>query len=198
MGPKYISMRIILLFTALLGTCQLFAQNIGIGTVSPSDKLHISAATSEDPLRVQINGTTKLRVHANGGVGIGAGLTMPPDNGLLVAGIIRPLAGIETASKLIVESTGDSIILNAGGSQVIVAANGNIIIRSAPGTKIDIDAGANLTITAAQNITMTAIGTMSLNASQIRLNGSSKPIARLGDTVSPTNITSGNPTVLTN
>ena len=37
-------------------------------------KLHV-AALSEDALRVQVDGTTRLRIHANGNVGVGANIT---------------------------------------------------------------------------------------------------------------------------
>jgi len=84
-------------------------QNIGIGVIVPSDKLHINAATGEDALRVQVNNLTKLRVWSNGGVSVGS-----PVNGLYVNGSIQPQSGIETPAKMIIESTADSIVLKAG------------------------------------------------------------------------------------
>lgn len=68
---------------------------IGTGTLNPSDKFHINSATGEYPLRVQVNGTTKFRVHTNGGVSIGSNTTTTAD-GLYVNaetninGICRP------------------------------------------------------------------------------------------------------------
>lgn len=59
---------------------------VGIGTTSPSDKLHIVSETGQDPLRVQVNSSTKLRVLSNGGTSIGANNTSPPENGLYVSG----------------------------------------------------------------------------------------------------------------
>lgn len=46
----------------------IIAQNIGIGVTSPTDKLHVNSATGENALLVQVNGSTKLRVNANGGL----------------------------------------------------------------------------------------------------------------------------------
>ncbi|MEL6987393.1 MAG: hypothetical protein AAGK97_06140 [Bacteroidota bacterium] len=56
---------------------------IGIGTSSPGDRLQIDASAGEDALRVRIGGTTRLRVHDNGGVSIGANRT-PPSAGMVV------------------------------------------------------------------------------------------------------------------
>jgi hypothetical protein len=45
--------------------------SVGINQSNPSDWLHISAADDEDAFRVQVGGTTRLRVHGNGGVSVG-------------------------------------------------------------------------------------------------------------------------------
>jgi hypothetical protein len=58
---------------------------VGIGTTSPTDKLHINSPSGTNPLRVQVNGSTKLRVSSGGGVSIGSS-TAPPSNGLYVSG----------------------------------------------------------------------------------------------------------------
>ena len=57
----------------------------GIGTITPSAKLHINSITTRDPFKVQVNGRTKLYVHKSGGVTIGH-FTPAPANGLYVAG----------------------------------------------------------------------------------------------------------------
>ena len=44
---------------------------IGINA-TPSDMLHINAPTGEDAFRVQVDGSTAMRVYANGGVSLGA------------------------------------------------------------------------------------------------------------------------------
>ena len=97
---------ILLLVSAVFfGNLQLMAQwftngtsivyttdNTGIGTTSPSGKLHINSASGQIGLRVQINGSTKLLVNSNGGVSVGS-LTAAPTNGLYVSGS----AGIGTS-----------------------------------------------------------------------------------------------------
>lgn len=180
-------------------------QNIGIGVTAPSDKLHINAATGEDALRVQVNSLTKLRVWSNGGVSIGSPVT-PPVNGLYVNGSIQPQSGMETAAKMIIESTADSIVLKAGGSVVIIAANGNITIRSGGSSTLNIEAGGSLAISAGAQLNLSAGAGININTSsiisvmgtQIRLNGSARPVARVSDTVNGTQILTGNPTVVTN
>ena len=66
---------------------------VGIGTTSPTDKLHINSSSGTNALRVQVNGSTKLLVHSGGGVSVGSSTT-PPANGLYVAG----RTGIGTAT----------------------------------------------------------------------------------------------------
>ena len=61
---------------------------VGIGTNTPSDRLQVDADAGEDALRVRVAGTTRLRVHDNGGVSVGANVN-PPAAGLYVTGISR-------------------------------------------------------------------------------------------------------------
>jgi hypothetical protein len=192
-------MKTITLLLTLIALQQLAAQNVGIGLVNPSDKLHINSGVGEDAFRVQVNSSTKLRVWNNGGTSIGS-LTTPPANGLVVQGTIQPLNNISAVNKIIIESTADSVVINAGGSQLIVAANGDIVIRSGGGRKIDIDADGNLNLTG-NNITIQASGTLNLNGAQVRLNGGTRPVARIADAVSVTGssgvISSASATVFT-
>ncbi len=96
------------------------AGDIGIGTTSPTDRLHINAPSGKNALRVQVNGSTKLLVHSGGGVSIGTGTT-PPANGLYVAGG----AGIGTehpeARLHVLNSSAGSV--TAFGNTTIVAEN---------------------------------------------------------------------------
>lgn len=59
---------------------------VGIGQVAPSDRLHISADVGQPAFRVQVDGATRLRVNANGGVSIGANNTSVPGGDAFVAG----------------------------------------------------------------------------------------------------------------
>lgn len=61
---------------------------VGIGTNSPSDRLHVDAPAGENALRVRVGGGTRLRVHDNGGVSVGVN-AQPPSRGLLVRGDIE-------------------------------------------------------------------------------------------------------------
>ncbi len=59
---------------------------IGDNISNPLARLHVrAAATGEDPLRVQVNASTKFMVHENGGVSIGTSGSAPT-NGLVVTG----------------------------------------------------------------------------------------------------------------
>jgi hypothetical protein len=60
-------------------------KQVGIGTNNPTDRLHINSAAGEDALRVQVDGNTRLRVHDNGGVSIGANVG-PQAAGLYIHG----------------------------------------------------------------------------------------------------------------
>lgn len=60
---------------------------VGIGTNVPNGKLHIKSVSGQNPLRVQISGSTKFLVNSNGGVSIGSTST-PPQNGLYVNGSV--------------------------------------------------------------------------------------------------------------
>jgi hypothetical protein len=63
----------------------IISASVGIGTTSPNSKLHINGLATEDPLRVQVNGSSKLYVNTNGGTSIGSS-TAAPTNGLYVSG----------------------------------------------------------------------------------------------------------------
>jgi len=78
----------------------------GIGTTAPNAKLHVNSVTGQNPLRVQVNGLSKLVVHSGGGVSIGSTLAGPA-NGLYVAGNV----GVGT--------TAPQSVLHAVGSEVL-------------------------------------------------------------------------------
>jgi len=48
---------------------------VGVGLTGPSDKFHVAADAGQDAMRVQINGTTRFRIHDNGGISIGSNTT---------------------------------------------------------------------------------------------------------------------------
>ena len=185
---------------------------VGIGTNTPSDLLHLNAA-SGDPLRVQVAGSTKLRVWNNGGTSIGT-TQAPAINGLFVNGPIEPAGGIVSATRPIhIESTTDSIEIMAGGNRIVIFADGGIKISTSGGATndISIDAGSNDLILKGSTITLDASNTLNLTSdaitnvvgSLVKFNGGSTPVAKLGSTVQVNTATgvgtvtgNGSPTVL--
>ena len=63
--------------------------NVGIGSLTPTERLRIDGPSGINPVRIQVNGATKFRIDKNGGVAIGLSV-MPPPNGLFVAGNVGP------------------------------------------------------------------------------------------------------------
>lgn len=61
---------------------------MGVGTAAPNVRLHVNSNTGEAALRASVAGTTRLLVHENGGVMVGANGT-PPPGGLMVNGPIQ-------------------------------------------------------------------------------------------------------------
>jgi len=61
---------------------------VGIGQDGPTDRLHVSSNAGESAFRVQVGGTTRLRVNANGGVAVGSNNSSVGSGDLAVAGDI--------------------------------------------------------------------------------------------------------------
>lgn len=85
------------------------AGKIGIGTINPNSRLHINAATNEDALRIQSNGSSKLVVGFNGGTTIGA-FTSAPADGLYVdgntgLGILSPTQKLSVDGAISISNT---------------------------------------------------------------------------------------------
>jgi hypothetical protein len=89
---------------------------VGIGTTTPTERLHINSSAGTNAFRVQVNTFTKFLVHGGGGVSVGSGST-PPPNGLYVSGSVG--IGINTllAGKLDVRTTSNFTAINASTEQ---------------------------------------------------------------------------------
>lgn len=144
------------------------AQNVGIGIVTPTDKLHVNAAAATNPLLIQINSVNKLRVNSNGGTTIGT-TVIAPANGLYVAGVTNPAGGIRSAvNPISIQSNNDSVEIIAGNNKIVVSANGGIRIITANGTNgITIDAGAGDLNLKGNNINITATNKCSTKANKL-------------------------------
>jgi hypothetical protein len=66
---------------------------VGIGTTAPTSRFTVNSATSTSPVRISINGSTKLYMSSAGGLSVGSGSSAPA-NGLYVSGNV----GIGTAT----------------------------------------------------------------------------------------------------
>lgn len=106
------------------------AQKVGIGTTTPSDALHVRSNVAEDPLRVQVGSSTKLRVFNHGGTSIGANnASGTPANGLYVngntgLGVGNPSEKLSVAGDI--NFTGQlKTDGNAGAQGQILTADGN-------------------------------------------------------------------------
>lgn len=95
---------------------------VGVGTSSPSDRLHVNADAGQDALRVQVDGNTKLRVLGTGGVSIGVnnpGVT--PDNGMYVSGDVKQSTNSNGMLKFMLRANCDatpSIVRQYNGTNV--------------------------------------------------------------------------------
>ncbi len=133
---------------------------VGIGA-TPAARLHVNSALSENPFRVQYNGSTKMYVQTNGGTSIGSTNT-PPPNGLHVEGDIR-MDGDD------IEST-QTLRLNSDTRIELVVGTNTLVIDPVEGITITSDddiafvATNNITFAAGSNITMNADADIVLDA----------------------------------
>ncbi|MBX7142541.1 MAG: hypothetical protein K1X63_15815 [Chitinophagales bacterium] len=157
---------------------------VGINTADPNSYLHVNAPSGEDPLRVQVNGQSKLYVNSNGGTSIGSSTT-PPLNGLYVAGN----TGMGTSSpqvRLHLSGTDEVLRLDgtnpymqffsASAAKAYIQSTGNDFRLGTVGTntsgKVQITAGSStaMTINSSGNV---GIGTTS-PAGKLHLKGNNE------------------------
>ncbi len=80
----------------------------GIGLSGPTSRLGINSSDGEDALRVQVNNATRLLVHNNGGISVGANTT--PQQTLHVAGTMR--------LTQLISGSGNAVYRNSSGDFV--------------------------------------------------------------------------------
>lgn len=167
------------------GAASVSSGRIGINT-SPTARLHLNAPAGEDALRVQVNGSTRLRVNANGGIALGTNnSTVAAGNtyvsGQLGVGVSNPSARLHVVST---SSTTDGVLVSAGTftsllSPSRLSANGDFTIDSDNDFLLSIsrngsiDSNQNLTILSGQKITQSGGAETEINAPTIDINGTS-------------------------
>jgi Chaperone of endosialidase/Collagen triple helix repeat (20 copies) len=158
---------------------------VGIGTNSPSDRLHIVGDVGQHAMRVQVNGTTRFRINSNGGVAIGnsnttvangdlyaafnLGIATPtPSNQLHIAALSQNNHGLllsNSASQTLLSprsfQANQSYTFNSDEDLSILPDN-NLFINS--GLLIDIESGTTLTLDAGTKAQIDGTTELELNS----------------------------------
>lgn len=119
---------------------------LAVGTSSPVAPLHVSTGSGTPVLRADINGGTRLQLHDNGGLSVGAS-TLPPTNGLFVNGPIQQPARTRwlsvTGKAFTSERSGVAEVNSAFVDGLAVfGPSGNAVYFSAP---LNLPHGATIT-----------------------------------------------------
>ncbi len=119
---------------------------VGIGETSPTDRLHIAANAGESALRVQVNGTTRLRINAGGGVAVGSNNSSVGAGDLAVAEDLFVQGAIEAQSVSIAPTTrwltlsaADFVPTNPNLSGVVQNGNGFTLLGFSPPPSLEIN-----------------------------------------------------------
>jgi hypothetical protein len=101
---------------------------VGIGTTSPAAQLQVNAPLGKTPLKLLINGSTRLMASQNGGLTVGNG-TAPPSQGLYVSGNV----GIGTATP-----TAKLHVFKGSAGTVTAYADAPLVVENATHSYINI------------------------------------------------------------
>jgi hypothetical protein len=162
--------------------------SVGIGTSSPSDRLHVSAVSGQSAFRVQSGGATRLRVNANGGISLGGNNTLvgagdvfvqgrlglgddTPDTRLHLFAENLTNDGVRvtdtalssnhatlTATKLLFNNTGRI----ETGEDLAVSSFGNIDVEAAD--SVSVDAGVTAGLSAGNTLALGAGASLQLDS----------------------------------
>ncbi|USO00071.1 MAG: tail fiber domain-containing protein [Phycisphaeraceae bacterium] len=167
---------------------------VGIGVAGPSDRLHINSALGQDAMRVQINGTTRFRIGASGGVAIGnsnttvadgdlyaaynVGIGTPtPSNRLHIAADSALASGLQLTYSIWDTTLAPSLLLTNRDFNFQSSA----WFRFICGTDFVVAAAAAADITAAQAITLDSGTTLTLDGTtEVEINSNLVDINSLG------------------
>ena len=117
---------------------------LGVGNGTPTDRLHVSTS-GQSAFRVQVDGTTRLRVNENGGVAIGANNTSVGGGNLYVAerlgiGDSTPDSYLHLA---VPGDFGDGMLLTSSGGTSTLFAPGEFITNQTYSFSADTDLNFN-------------------------------------------------------
>lgn len=104
--------------------------SMGLGTSSPTDRLHITVPDGESAFRVQHDGLTRIRVNANGGVSLGGNSTIVAAGDTYVAGRLGVGENQPTARLTVDSDSGEwPLSVRADGDlSMLVEEHGNVEI----------------------------------------------------------------------
>jgi hypothetical protein len=121
----------------------------------------------------------------------GSGITVETDGPLELT--VGTHAAVSVGGSLSVQSAGASSL--GSGSTFTVDADGNVTVQSS--RSIGVQSDSDTTVQSGGTTVLQAAASMSVTGAQVRLNPgpSCRPVARVGDTVDGSGVTSGSTTV---
>lgn len=134
---------------------------IGISSTLPSDSLEIITPAGESAFRVRQNGTTRIRVNANGGISLGANNTTVADSNVYIQeslGISTPTPGnllhIDTNNAI-----NEGLLISLNSIETLIApiemtTTGNYTFDI--GDDLNVDTGNDFKVDATRNLNLNA------------------------------------------
>jgi hypothetical protein len=107
-----------------------FEGRVGVGTVAPTDEIHVNAPAGQSAFRVQHDGLTRIRVNANGGVSLGGNSTIVPAGDTYVVNNLG-IGENEPTAKLHVNAESGRVpleILTNGTRRMHMTSSGGITL----------------------------------------------------------------------